>query len=164
MPYPRLNGSAARTFEAVGEGAIQKAQGAGMRVIEIPERYRVGMQLSGVQSGADGEQFVIDVGYFAGKGSTSVRTLRVTAFTPVAPVTFEEFPDNAIWDFSASFDVNGSPTLMVFPDAKTADQGDERVVAWSQGKAVYYIRTTGLFDNENVIALAREIANKEASR
>jgi hypothetical protein len=114
MPYPRLNGKDARTFEVAGEDALRRAQDTGMRAVEIPERYREGMQLSGVQSGAEGEQFVVDVGYFAGKGSASVRTLRVSAFTPVAPVTFEEFPDNAIWDFSASLDVNGFPTLTVF--------------------------------------------------
>lgn len=164
IPYPKFNGRAARTFETSGENAIAQALAAGMRVIDVPEQFRQGMQLSGVQSRDDGEQFLVDVGYFGGKGTTSVRTLRVTAFTPVASVTFEEFPDNAIWDFSASFNINGFPTLTIFPDTGTADPAGERIVAWSQGDAVYYIQTIGLFDNNKVIGLAREISKKEASR
>lgn len=94
-----------------------------MHVIDVPERYHQGMQLSGVQSGDDSEHFVVDVGYFSGKGSTDVRTLRLTAFTTVGPVTFEEFPDNAIWDFSASSEVGwrgAQPTLAEFPERRPA--------------------------------------------
>jgi hypothetical protein len=164
MPYPQMDGDAAQKFEAVGDDAIARAQADGFRVIEIPQRYRDGMQLSGVESQEDGENFVVDVGYFAGRGTAEVRTLRVSAFTPTEPVTFEEFPDNAIWDFAASYDVNGFPTLTVFPDSLTADQGDERIIAWSQGNAVYYIRTVGVFENDELIDLAREISASEAAR
>ncbi|MCA9831514.1 MAG: hypothetical protein R3B97_08530 [Dehalococcoidia bacterium] len=164
MPYPPLDSEGAHRFEAAGDDALRRAREAGMPVIEIPRRYREGMTLSGVQAGSDGAHFVIELGYHAGDLARPVKTLRLTAFTPTTPVTFEEFPDNAIWDFAASHAVNGHPTLTVFPDLGTADQGDERIVAWSQGDAVFYIRTVGVFENDELLALAREISASEGSR
>lgn len=164
QPIPALNSAKARRVEGLGDAGLRRVSEAGLRAIDVPESYRRDMALAGIVVAEDGEQFYRDVGYFAGRDTPEVRTLRVTAFTPTGQVQFEEFPDNAIWDFSNSLEVNGFPTLTVFPDAYTADQHDERIVAWSQGKAVYYIRTMGLFDNAELISLARDISNQELAK
>lgn len=163
LPYPVINGAGTRSVEASNEDQVRAARDAGIRVIEIPERFRQGMQLQGMEAKDGGNQFIFDIAYSSGRDTPDLRSIRLTAFTPTAAVPFEVFPGHPVIDFAATFEVNGNPTLTVLPGAAT-DPRDERVIAWSQGTAVYYLRTTGLFDTSAVIELAREISRTESAR
>lgn len=164
MPYPRFDGPEATVAEASTRQELVAAMAANPRILAVPGTLTGGMVFQGMRFEEDGDQYSFDIGFYSGKGTTSVRSLRLTAYTPTEAVPFEEFPDNTIWDFAATHDVNGHPTLTVTPDAKTADPADERIVAWSQGDAVYYVRTTGVFETADLLALAREISKQEADR
>lgn len=163
MPYPRFDGPTATVTEAATRQELEAAMAANPRILAVPGTVTEGMQFQGMRLEEDGDQYSFDIAFYSGKGTTSVRSLRLTSFTPTEAVPFEEFPDNTIWDFAATHDVNGHPTLTVTPDAKTADPADERIVAWSQGNAVYYIRTTGVFETADLLSLAREVSTQEAA-
>jgi len=53
----------------------------------------------------------------------------------------------------ANHEVRGNPTLTQLPDKQTADPRSERIVAWSQGRAVYIVRTTGRYTDDEILAL-----------
>ena len=80
------------------------------------------------------------------------------------PVPVEEFPDNAVRDFRKWDGVRGNPTITVFPDPGTSDPRNDRMVAWSQSGAVYFVRTTGRYLDEDILALARYISETEETR
>lgn len=163
LPYPVISGAGTRSVEASTEDQVRAARDAGGHVIDIPERFRQGMQLQGMEAKDGGNQFIFDIAYYSGKDTPDVRSIRISAFTPTAAVPFEVFPGHPVMNFAATFEVNGNPTLTVLPGAAT-DPRDERIVAWSQGAAVYYIRTTGLFEKSQLLELAGEISRTEAAR
>lgn len=160
-PAPEMSGPNARHFEGTGEDAIGRAQSENLPTIDVPAEYRKGMPLLGLRSAVDGPNWIIYLYFGSGDGTEDYKSLEIQAITPRQPVPFEEFPDNAIRDFSANHDVLGNPTLTQFPDTGTADARSERVVAWSQGRGAYVIRTTGLYTDDEVLALARSISVSE---
>ncbi|MEO8539417.1 MAG: hypothetical protein ABI577_06720, partial [bacterium] len=164
LPYPHIGGAATRSVKASSDAEVQAAIDTGMHVVTVPERFREGMQLQGMQSEIGGDQFVSDIAYYGDLGAVRVRSIRVTAYTPTEPVPFEVFPGHPAMAFAATFEVAGHPTLIVVPNPNTTDPADERIVAWSQGSAVYIIRTVGVFDRAALIELAIEISAREAAR
>lgn len=166
FPLPPLDGPAVVRGETGGEGAFEQLAGEGLRVVGVPESYRKGMTVGLVRSvtAADGEQFHTIAYFQSGTGTENFLSLEVEAYTPTAPVPVEEYPDNAIRDFSKSDAVRGNPTITVFPDADTSSPMNERLVAWSQDGTVYFLRTTGLYPDEDLLALAAHISATEGSR
>ncbi|MBI2767430.1 MAG: hypothetical protein HYX53_16165 [Chloroflexi bacterium] len=160
-PIPEFSGPSAKRLEARGEQAFAQASAAGLPVVNIPPALVKGMPLNGLISEQDGAQFNFGAYYASGDGTANYFSLVVQAYTPRDPVTFDEFPDNAIRDFSQSAAIRGYPTLMVLPDKVTADPRGERIVAWSQGTAVYWVKTTGRFTDDEVLELARKISESE---
>lgn len=159
-PVPNLSPSAKRV-EASGPTALDRAAAAGVPWVKVQEKFVANMELNGLFSAQDGDAFSFAIHYGAGDGTPDFRSLIVSGYTPTEGVTFEEFPDNAIHDFSANHDVRGYPTLTVFPDEGTADPRSEREVAWSQGRAVYFVKTTGIFRDDDVLEIARDISAQQ---
>ncbi len=164
LPLPRLNGPDVRRGEAEGESALETLAAQGLPLIDVPEAYRKGMEVGLVASISDGERFWTVANFFGAVGTPDVISLQVEAYTPTGPVPFEEFPDNAIRDFAKSNAVRGHPTITVFPDQGTSNPRNERIVAWSQGGRVYFLRTTGLYLDAEILALANHISQAEESR
>lgn len=163
-PIPQFDSLSAVRVESRSETGITLAEEKGLRVIRVAEAARKGLPLNGLIAESDGDQFNFGAYYGAGDGTPTYASLTIQAYTPRDPVPFEEFPDNAIWDFSKSTAVRGYPTLMVVPDKGTADPRDERVVAWSQENAVYWVKTTGLFTDDEVLDIAIGISASEELR
>jgi hypothetical protein len=155
---PLLNGPAAKTVEIAGPQAPTLVGASIRRFIDVPPTFQKGMPALGAVGSEEGERFWTRVDYGSGDGTSNYQSVSVEAFTPTEPVVFDEFPDNAIRHFAASLVVRGNPTLTVLPDKITADPRMERVVAWSQGSAVYFVRTTGLFTDDEVLELAQQVA------
>ena len=163
-PVPDIHGPGTRGDDASGAGALERIKAAGLPSFDIPDQKRKGMSPSLVSSLANGDLIFKTAFFGQGDGTEEYQSLHVTAYTPVGVVAIEEFPDNAIRDFSANYAVNGNPTITVFPDKGTADPRDERFVAWSQGRLVFIVQTTGLFTDDEVLNLARHLSNTEEVR
>lgn len=164
LPLPSLRGLDAADGKAEGESAFDQLAEQGLHVIRIPELHRKGMEVRFVRSITQGRRFYTYAYLESGVGTEDYLSLEVEAYTPTAPVPVEEFPDNAIRDFRKWDGVRGHPTITVFPDPGTSDPRNERLVAWSQDGAVYFLRTTGRYLDEDLLALARYISEAEEKR
>lgn len=164
-PVPLFAASDARTGDLSGPTSAAAAAARVNRFVAVPPQFQHGMPLLGAsaEASADG-RFRSAVYYGDGDGSSSARSLKVTAYTPVGPVVIPEFPDTAISDFRTTHDVAGNPTITIFPDKGTSDPAGPREVMWSQGAAVYFIRTTGAFADDELLNMANQIAASEAAR
>lgn len=157
-PIPAFTSPTARKFDQAGASAPARARNFSALFLDVPAPLRQGLAPVGALVAEDGPQFWSKVRYGRRTGTIDARTIELEAFTPTGPVAFEEFPDNAITNFTASNAVLGHPTLTVFPDPGTADPRMERVVAWSQGTAVYYLRTVGDYTDAQAIEIASSIS------
>lgn len=164
LPLPRLDSADVRRGKEDGTGAYEKLAAVGLPTIDIPQQYRKGMSVGRVESISDGSQFWTVANFSSGTGTEDVMSLQVEAYTPSAPVPVEEFPDNAIRLVRETTDVGGNPTITMFPTDGTSNPRNERMVAWSQGDRVYFLRTTGLYPNTELLALANHISKAEGSR
>lgn len=164
FPVPPFIGPEVVFDEANGEEASERLAGQGLRVIDVPEPYRKGMSVGAVRAITDRDQFYTIAYFESGAGTENYLSLEVEAYTPTAPVPVEEFPDNAIRDFRKSNAVRGNPTITVFPDTGTSSPMNERLVAWSQDGAVYFLRTTGFYPDEDLLAAAAHISETEERR
>ena len=88
----------------------------------------------------------------------------ISGYTPTRLVEVTEFPDTAIYEFRATNDVNGHPTITRLPDRLTSDPNGDREVMWSQGGKVYFIKVLGEFSDEEVLSLAASISSSEGGQ
>jgi len=163
-PAPDLSGPSARAVEGAGETTLAEAAAKGVPTIDVPIEFRKEMPLIGMHSTIDGAKWIKYLYFGSGDGTEDYQSLEIQAITPTHPIPFTEFPDNAIRDFSANYDVRGNPTLTEFPDKGTADPRSERIVAWSQGEGAYIVRTTGQYTDAEVLELARHISLSEDNK
>lgn len=157
-PLPYFDGADVTRVEAYGKDALEEVRAEGGIALE---ETSIDIPLLAAVFFREGDKYWSRTFYGEGDGTPDYRSLVLETFTPTEPVVFDEFPDNAIRDFRKSERVAGHPTLTVFPDPNTADPRMERVVAWSQGDAVFFVRTTGIFTDDEVISIAQSLAKAQ---
>ena len=154
-----------RTGDLAGAGSADSAAAKVSRFVAVPEKFQHGMPLLGASADQNASGgFRSAVYYGDGDGTAAARSLKLTAYTPTAPVVIPEFPDTAITDFRATHEVAGNPTITIFPDKGTSDPSGPRQLMWSQSSAVYFIRTTGPFTDDELLLMANDVARSEANR
>ncbi len=164
-PVPPFVASDMRTGDLSGPTSAGAAAARVNRFVAVPPQFQHGMPLLGASADQNANgQFRSAVYYGDGDGTASARSLKLTAYTPTAPVVIPEFPDTAITDFRATRDVAGNPTITIFPDKGTSDPSGPRQLMWSQGSAVYFIQTTGPFTDDELLLMANDVARTEANR